>query len=293
MIGLKSSKRISASLTILLCAFASSAGKAEVTVELQSGRLFTGQVGAGSDSDNLWLRTTSDAITIDRPIAWSQIVAAQQAGRQIAVASLRDEAASLAVADEPSTSWTDQMPRDAAAAVADRFVGQPSIESNRRPTSIELDAYLANWDADVEMDGLIVRVTALSSAGNIVPAFGTLQVDWVATRPVGLVTRNYRVGRDLGPGFLLAGRWTRQLTPATTGRDVAEYRLPFQADHPEFDLDLGSFGVINARLAVPGVGVLNASDAMVRVRPMSTVRDARARLDRVWFFPVERTGRRE
>ena len=289
MIGLNHTKRISTLLVVLLCAVASRGGAAEVTVELRSGRLFTGQVASGSDSEILWLRTTSDAMTIHRPVAWSQIVAAQRAGRQIAVDALRDEAETLATANNPPTLRTEPLQEVASAL----FVGARPSEPDRRPALIEVHAYLANWDADVEMDGLIVRVTALSGAGNVVPASGTLHVNWIATRPVGLVTRNHRVGRDLGPGFLVAGRWTRHLTSATAGGDVAECRLPFQADHPEFDLDLGDFGVINARLAAPGVGVLHASDAMVRVRPMSTVRDARARLDRVWFFPVERTGRRE
>ena len=120
---------------------------------------------------------------------------------------------------------------------------------------------------------------------------GTLYVEWIAQSPGAMVTRNYRQGRDLGPRFVRAGRWTRRLTNDLTGPEGVTFRLPFQANHPEFDLDLGDFGLINARLAVPGQGVLNASNAMVRVRPYSAIRSARERLDAARFFPIERTGR--
>ncbi len=232
-----------------------------VTISVKSGREFTGQIDAQTDALQLRLLIARDGMSICRPIAWSQIVGVRQAEREWTIDALRFTVSNL------SSTWIEPT------------------------TAIEIDAYAANWDADVEVDGLVVRITPTDASGKATTVQGTLYVEWIAPRPAALVTQNYRRGRDLGPRFVQAGRWTRRVTNDLTGPEGVTFRLPFRASHPEFDLDLGDFGLVNARLAVPGQGVLNASNAMVCVRPYSVVRSARERSGGTRFFPIERTGR--
>ena len=82
-----------------------------------------------------------------------------------------------------------------------------------------------------------------------------------------------------------------KLTLGPASHEGAVYRLAFQADHPEFDLDLGTHGIVQVRLVVPGQGVFSSSADMVRVRPYSAVRDALQQLDGRRFFPGEHVGR--
>ncbi|MFH1923324.1 MAG: hypothetical protein ABIP48_25965, partial [Planctomycetota bacterium] len=71
----------------------------------------------------------------------------------------------------------------------------------------------------------------------------------------------------------------------------AKYRFPFQAVHPEFDLELAPYAAVHARLSVPGEGVFEATESDVRVRPYSATRDHLQYTTGQRFFPLERTGR--
>ena len=280
---------------LLVAALSTPVCSESVTIGVKSGREFTGQIDAQTDALQLWLRIARDGVSIRRPIAWSQIVGARLAGREWTVDVLRTAVSNFSSTVEANEGWSDGSsngPRNGGTfTVLSAVTNHPSATLIEPATSIEIDAYAAKWDADVEVDGLVVRITPTDASGKATTVQGTLYVEWIAKRPVAMTTRNYRVGRDLGPRFVRAGRWTRRLTNDLTGPEGVTFRLPFQANHPEFDLDLGDFGLVNARLAVPGQGVLNASNAMVRVRPYSAIRNARERLDNARFFPIERTGR--
>ena len=280
---------------LLVTALSTPARSESVTIDVKSGREFTGQIDAQTDALQLWLRIARDGMSICRPIAWSQIVGARQAGHEWTVDALRAAVSNLSSTLEANESWSDGLsgaPHDGGTfTVLSAVANAPPATLIEPVTAIEIDVYAANWDADVEVDGLVVRITPTDASGKATTVQGTLYVEWIAQRPVALVTRNYRVGRDLGPRFVRAGRWTRRLTNDLTGPEGVTFRLPFQANHPEFDLDLADFGLVNARLAVPGQGVLHASNAMVRVRPYSAIRNARERLDNARFFPIEHMGR--
>ena len=72
----------------------------------------------------------------------------------------------------------------------------------------------------------------------------------------------------------------------------AVYRLAFQAVHPDFQFDLDPHGLVHARLSVPGDGAFEASQALVRIRAYSSVRDHVQQTTGSRFLPVERVESR-
>lgn len=272
------------------------------TVELASGRILTGQIDAATDQRDLWLRFTTAGMIVRRPVAWQNIVRARQADRTWTRDELRDEAKSFAApADTHPPAARDRAdaashfvePSSTTRSSLGEWTPPPSIHarSSRRAASLDVTARVANWNSTVESDGLELHVTVLDANGLPMPVSGTLQAEWIAPRPVALVTRHHLIGRDLGPPYVRAGQWSRALSINDDWSDGVTVRLPFQAGRPDFDLDLGDLGLVNVRLAVPGQGVLNASDADVVVRPFSYVRDVRERVYGTRFFPSERTDR--
>ena len=165
-----------------------------------------------------------------------------------------------------------------------------------RIRAVHVDAYIANWDADVETDGLVVRVHPLDSTGNLVAVRGTLRVQMIVARP-----RNIYAGpRSQRHYFDRVGQWTLRVQPRDFGRSGARYKLPFQAVNPErvtvpanqqpkrFE---PQFGLVHAQLVVPGAGVFEDSRDAVNLRPFSPVRDALQRSQSRRFFSIERTAR--
>jgi hypothetical protein len=91
----------------------------------------------------------------------------------------------------------------------------------------------------------------------------------------------------------MIGRWTVRLVPQQFGPAGAIVKLPFQGVHPEFDLNIGPYGLVHARLSIPGNASFEASDSMLRIRPYSAVRDESQQINGHRFFDVERVDRRE
>ena len=80
------------------------------------------------------------------------------------------------------------------------------------------------------------------------------------------------------------------LTPQDLTPRGYAFRLPFQAIHPEFNLQVGSVGLVHARLAVPGTGVFEATTNTISVRPVNPIRDRLQVQQGSRFLPTERTG---
>lgn len=162
------------------------------------------------------------------------------------------------------------------------------VDDQRRVASLWIDAWVANWDSDVEVDGLIVEVQPIDADGWLVPVRGTLVANLIGIED-GIVRRK--------DPFVRMGRWSKSVEPEDFGgygslaAGPARYKLPFRSFHPEFDLALKSKAALNVRLSVPGHGVFEATESSVRIRPHSQIRDMRQQLRGARFFPLERTGR--
>jgi hypothetical protein len=172
--------------------------------------------------------------------------------------------------------------RDAAALAA---FGSASD----RVVQLQLDASVANWDGDVEVDGLAVEVMPRAADGTVVPVAGTLEVElW------GLQRREFwQAPRSGGDTLELIERWTRAVRPEEVGPSGVRALLPFGAVHPELQANWPAwwYGLVHVRLSVPGQGVFEASRDGVRLRPWSPVRDRLERAGAGRILPTERLGR--
>lgn len=259
-----------------------------ITVHVASGHLFTGEIDSRTDRSQLWLRWQRGSAVLRRPIRWDRVVRARVAGEDLSGEELRQIVAAVkadafpgsetgAVKQRRVIGGSAGPPRPAPAA--DITPGEP--RGRPRVRSLAMDAMLANWDADVEVDGLLLHVYPLDAEGVLVPVRGRLEIDLWGHR-LGVV-KHPRTFRGLG-------RWTRTVRFEDFGPAKAVYRLPFQGLHPEFDLELAPHGAVHARLSVPGHGTFEASEGMVRIRPYSAVRDQLQHATGRRFFPLERTG---
>jgi hypothetical protein len=156
---------------------------------------------------------------------------------------------------------------------------------------LSLDAYVASWDADVELDGIVVELAPLSNAGQLVPASATAEIELFA--PQRRVF--HHAPRSGGDTLELAERWTRAIGPGDYGPAGVRLRLPFGAVHPELDPDWLAwwYGLVHVKLAVPGHGVLEASRDGVRLRPWAPNRDQLEMNAGRRFVPTEGLGRRQ
>ncbi|HUS39209.1 MAG TPA: hypothetical protein VMX74_07150 [Pirellulales bacterium] len=277
----------------------------QATIYLASGRSFAAAIDERTDQQTLWLRFDGTTAVLYRPIEWDHVTAIEydgqrhqneqmvvlatqlKNGRQVAEAASRNSVA----AHEPSLSPTavggtadannvEQLPTATYAEVAEEI-----LALTPRVQAINIDAYVANWDADVELDGVVLLVTTIDPFGHSVPASGTVRAELRVERRSRLKPQPRRIRAD----FERIGSWTRQLPIHSGGESV--FLLPFEAVHPEFDEASASHGLLNVRVTVPGQGVFERSIADLTVRPYSRIREQIQHTRDTRFLPIEQTGR--
>jgi hypothetical protein len=251
----------------------------EVTVGLRSGRSFTGIIDDRTSGEQLVLRFEGSASRVWRPIAWNEIAAARSGDRRLSLAELKQLAAASRSSAEPLEPPVLTDDRSGISYV-DLRAATPRV------ASLRIDATLANWDADVEPDGVIIEAFPFDADGAPVAVDGTLQVELIAARPIAL-TGIYV--RTRGEPFRQLAYMNFALRRSAMPYGSARLKLAFQADHPDLDLSLSTFGFAHARLAVPGQGIFEASVDLVNIRPYSPTRDALQMIDGVRYFPQEFT----
>lgn len=270
-------------------------------IHLESGRIYTATIDARTNDRLLWLRFTGPSTVVLRPVQWERVARVEAPDdsyssfefQQVAwefIADVDQPEADDPRDDETATDETERQPFEYESDVAptsdtdQRTFAELALDSliTTKVSSIDVDAYVANWDDDVEVDGLVVDMWPHDAQGDVVPVNGTVHVELIAQR-TGVTRRQRR--------FQTIGSWTRAVRPETVGAGGARFRFEFQASHPEFDLDLLSRGLVHVRFVAPGHGTFDASDVLVRIRPYSSVRDQRELRGEGRFFPTERTGR--
>jgi len=262
-----------------------------VRVQLSDGHTLTGFVDVQTSSEHLVLRFEGYASRLWRRIAWEQVERAGYRGKRLSREELQDIAASIATEQIPLDRWSRRKAGGSGEAVAaqETYAERAAAALNRPAVhSIAVHARAANWDADVEVDGLLLHLYPISAHGQVVPADGTLTVELVAARPSAARSRRTQ---PRGAPLPQIARWTKSLDSHDAGPNGAVFRLPFQAVHPEFRTGLASHGLVRATLTVPGDGVFQATDEWVRIRPFSPLRDRLQHIEGSRFFPGEKQGR--
>jgi hypothetical protein len=260
-----------------------------ITVSLKSGRVLTAHVDARSDAARLWLRFDGPSTSLYRPIAWDRLIRATIAGQTLTSQELR----------EGLDAWKSTRPKRTAPPRVERpkvhaktagsgTQAQWAAEALRSQpfvAAIEVDAAVAHWDADVEVDGIVLRLAVRDAHGNRVSVTGVVDATLHATRFIKASDVPGRNGRRIEN----MGHWKRSVHVDDAGEIVL--RLPFEAVHPEFQRDVASFGLLTVQLTAPGHGVFHATVQDVRIRPFSLVRDEIQHATGRRFLPNERTSR--
>ncbi len=272
-----------------------------LTVELASGRRFTGLVDVRTSDERLVLRFTRGGATLRRSIEWDRVVGASVSKQPIEPEQWK--ATALAMRTEGSAAKGSGF-RTEVGGQRSEVRGQESKSSpnsdlrpptsdfrppipDSRVTTVTFDARIANWDGDVETDGLIVELFPIDADGYAVPARGTVEVELFAPQM-----------RDFSQAPLSGGdtlerlnRWTQAVEPEDFTTRGVRLKLPYAAVHPEFDLDWIGMGLVHVRLAVPGDGVFEDSIDGLRIRPYAPLRDRLEMNTGRRFVPTEAVGR--
>ncbi len=258
----------------------------QLTVQLASGRTFTAAVDSLTSDSTLVLRFERPGIVLRRPISWEQVTSASVGSEPIAADQIR--AASLALRSDTVVSSSSAL--DSPAEPFPAGGATPDPEHSLPPplvTSITFDAQLANWDRDVETDGLLVELWPLSADGYLTPASGTVEVELFA--PQRRVF--HHAPRSGGDTIERVERWVRSVSPSDFTTNGVRLKLPFGAVHPEFDLDWIGVGLVHVKFAAPGHGVFESSYDGVRIRPFAPIRDQLELKGWPRFVPTEGVGR--
>lgn len=234
------------------------------TARLLSGRTLTGQFDPASHQGTLWILWNRPGISMRQPVPWQRVLELQVGGQTLSGERLDAFRAGLPNPPPPDDATADL--RVAGQEVAESrvpVIRRRSVEL-ARIESLSIEAELGHWDRSTGPDGLVVRVVPRDRQGRATAVRGTLELELVGTQWTSAPERWT---------FPTIARWTQAVDEADFRSGTAEYRLPFQGVHPESDLRLGLYGVVRARLAVPGEGVFEAAADSVRIRVASPVRD--------------------
>ena len=254
-----------------------------LVVQLAGGKILAGELAPKTDTKQLWLVRQFGSITVLRPIAWDQVVKASVLGREFSGEQLRLIVEAIRQRSAIPIEIRPRLVSLRGPAMVDELPDRPRPAAPSGPAvrHLEIDAATAGWSETADPDGLVVHVYPLGEQGELIPAWGTLEVELIGRRP----------GPATDPQiFANLGRWAQEVRPEDFGPRGAVYRLPFQAVRPDFDLDVGSAGAVHARLTVPGQGTFDATQSTVRIRPFSPVRDELQQATGRRFFPTERTS---
>jgi len=258
-----------------------------VTVRLSSGRVFTAAIDGRTDAATLWLRFDAPGGMLLRPVDWNHVQSAREGETEMAAAELKMRWPALVSRVELSDGTSDEGERSPVTPDPNRL--QPAVaEAPASLRTVQADAYVAHWGANVEADGILLRVWPLDSFGRVTPVDGTLEVELIADyrsylRPHPITQRE---------PFSRVGSWTFRLTEADfAGGNGATVRLPFQAIDPQFTPKIDSYGLVTLKLAVPGQGVFASSVDDVRIRPLGNIRTRIENSTGTRFYPGEPTGR--
>ncbi len=270
-----------AAVLVWLAAGHALAGEA-VTIRLTDGGKLIAEVHPRTNDEHLWLQFGSGRAVILRGVAWDRIAESTIGDEPIDAAALRQMAAEKSV-EEGSAPPAAPEP-GAEPSYADQ--ARDLLGFSPRVNSVDFDAHIANWDQDVEMDGIVLRLFPLDANGQLSRARGTLNVEIVAARR----QRYSDAAAARGQIASRLAQWSVKVSADDVTENGVLVKLPFQTNHPEFDTSWATHGLVHVTFVVPGHGVFEHSFDGVRVRPYAPLRDQLERKGEQRFLPTERTG---
>jgi hypothetical protein len=287
---------------VLLCGLlfvpaSAQAAEDSIVVSAASGRHFRGQVDPRTNDLTLWLRSGKPRAFVQRPINWNRVVSVNVAGKRHTANEFRQLARTMILpqfdlGSDNAPAASQRIPSVDGILEAENATKLATFNATDHPraepprvVSLHIDTDVANWDSDVEVDGLVVHVYPLDSAGATIPALGTFEVDLIGQAASNGVS---------GSPFPVLGHWSCVIRPEEMGPNGVVLRFPFQRSSPEFNQkwSVASVGMVHARLSVAGNGVFDDTASFTRIRHYSPVRDRMQQQQGRRFHPLERTSQR-
>jgi hypothetical protein len=252
-----------------------------VRAVLFDGRVVAGDLDGQTDQEYLSLRSSAAGVEIASGFGWADIRLVYFSGDTFTATEFRDKAHQF-LGLEPVKSGVQ--PPSAAEPEIDR----PLVASVQQPPpricSVDIEVALARWESLVPTSGLAVTIIPRAIDGSPTAVRGDLDLTLL-----GMVWPRQDRRSDAG-GIRELARIHYILRPEDFSFGRATYKLPFNLLHPELETQIDPYGLVHARLGVNGQGVFEASDAFVRLRPFSPLRDRRQLFHEPRFFPMESTG---
>ena len=233
-----------------------------VVVWLQDGRMLAGEVDPRTNDERLWLRSVSPTFVLATSAVWEHIKAVNANGERLTVEVFAERVDQFR-AKQPDANVLPAPAREAPAKMT-TSVTRPFQPSNAatRVASLDVEARVANWDQDAATDGVEIRVFPRNTFGEIVPISGQITATLLASNPL---------PADDSDTFAQVGRWSLQAGSNDFGPQGAVYRLPFRGTHPDKELSLEPYGLVEVSFYVHGQGRFE-SDATIYLRRFNPIR---------------------
>ncbi|PHR92475.1 MAG: hypothetical protein COA78_33480 [Blastopirellula sp.] len=228
-------------------------------IQLESGRTFHGVLSARTSDTQLSISSGDSHIKIIRSIQWERVQQIFLDEKQVSPERLRNLASMMRLPGEAEHQkkrnvYSNKIPAG----------GQDSKTNSSRLSSLEVDAHLAQWDNDLNYDGLLLNWFASDQSGNPILLHGKIEAELYTTQRHSFNA----VPQGNGYRYTRIGRWVYQIN----GTDSIQ--LPFQAANPEDDLNLGESGYLKVKFILPGSGVVQRQIEPIRIRRFSPARDS-------------------
>lgn len=247
-----------------------------VVAHLKNGRKLTGVVDAQTTTARLWLRLNETNIVAHSSVDWRDVARVQAQGRNYSADEFRPQALRQK-SDVPNRVFANRVAENKRNAVDESKV-TPRVQSFR------IEAELANWDRDAEVDGFEVHLYPLDAARNIVPVNGMVNLQLIGQN----LTPDLMF-EPVGENYSRLERYSERISRDRFEDREVVVRLPFRRIHPEFEVDVRIYGQLNASLSVDGQGIYDATVPVI-MRSYSPLRERLQQYNRSRFFPGERTG---
>jgi len=255
-----------------------------ITVQRLDDSKISGQIDAETDADFLCIRQTEPGLALIRSITWDQIKNLQRDGEELTPDQFRELIGELASEipvqffERPTSAVTEKIPEPSGRHQA--LSGQTG--QNRRLNSLHASAWLANWDRDVEPDGLEVELIPHDADGQPLALDGVVRLRLTGWQP----DTYDPMGTRAFPELALT---TVRIRSEDFHSHSTRVRIPFRELNPEHDVQLLAYGQLHVEFNANHLGLVAASIS-VRVRAFNPLRDRLQLKTGSRFFTEERTG---
>jgi hypothetical protein len=249
-----------------------------IRVHLRDGRSISGQLDPRTSNEHLWIQTSEAGIVARSGFRWDIVQNFVHNDQTLTPHEFR-KLITPASFEPPSTVETASTPCLKCNSRSAETGTHPAVVVR----SLDIRAGLANWDSDVEPDGLLVEVIPRDEWGSLAPINGQIVFTLIAENTPDDPQELYRP-RARYPEIARTSSLVRDFD-FIDGAPV--YKVPFGVALPDFRFDLAPHAVLTATLGVPGQGTFQASDDEINLRPGNWIRDRRQQFFGTRYFRQE------